>query len=49
MFDTRIFSFLGSKLVPFWSWLQMGRDLLFIRMRYTFGLWKISASKPKKE
>lgn len=39
----------GSKLVPFWSWLQMGRDLLFIRMRYTFGLWKIPATKPKKE
>ncbi|XP_067949300.1 dolichyl-phosphate beta-glucosyltransferase-like [Watersipora subatra] len=35
----------GSKLVPFWSWLQMGRDLLFIRLRYTLGLWKLSKSK----
>ena len=31
----------GSKLVPFWSWLQMGRDILFIRLRYTFGIWKL--------
>ncbi|KAM4796373.1 dolichyl-phosphate beta-glucosyltransferase [Rhinophrynus dorsalis] len=31
----------GSKLVPFWSWLQMGRDLLFIRLRYLTGAWKI--------
>ncbi|XP_043929242.1 dolichyl-phosphate beta-glucosyltransferase [Protopterus annectens] len=30
----------GSKLVPFWSWLQMGRDLLFIRLRYLTGAWK---------
>ncbi|XP_065845878.1 dolichyl-phosphate beta-glucosyltransferase-like isoform X2 [Oscarella lobularis] len=31
----------GSKMVPFWSWLQMGRDLLLIRLRYLFGLWRI--------
>ncbi|XP_075055111.1 dolichyl-phosphate beta-glucosyltransferase [Mixophyes fleayi] len=31
----------GSKLVPFWSWLQMGRDLLFIRLRYLTGVWKL--------
>ncbi|XP_061557973.1 dolichyl-phosphate beta-glucosyltransferase [Phycodurus eques] len=31
----------GSKLVPFWSWLQMGRDLLFIRLRYLMGAWKL--------
>ncbi|XP_069495207.1 dolichyl-phosphate beta-glucosyltransferase [Ambystoma mexicanum] len=32
----------GSKLVPFWSWLQMGRDLLFIRLRYLTGAWSIA-------
>ncbi|XP_053312318.1 dolichyl-phosphate beta-glucosyltransferase [Spea bombifrons] len=32
----------GSKLVPFWSWLQMGRDLLFIRSRYLTGVWKLN-------
>ncbi|XP_078513312.1 dolichyl-phosphate beta-glucosyltransferase isoform X1 [Lissotriton helveticus] len=31
----------GSKLVPFWSWLQMGRDLIFIRLRYLTRAWKI--------
>lgn len=31
----------GSKLVPFWSWLQMGRDLIFIRLRYLTGAWKL--------
>ncbi|KAM8976365.1 dolichyl-phosphate beta-glucosyltransferase [Pelodytes ibericus] len=34
----------GSKLVPFWSWLQMGRDLLFIRMRYLTGVWKLDTT-----
>uniref|UniRef100_A0A665VMT5 Dolichyl-phosphate beta-glucosyltransferase n=1 Tax=Echeneis naucrates TaxID=173247 RepID=A0A665VMT5_ECHNA len=33
----------GSKLVPFWSWLQMGRDLLFIRLRYFTGAWKLGS------
>lgn len=37
----------GSKLVPFWSWLQMARDLLFIRLRYTFGLWNLKLPKTK--
>lgn len=31
----------GSKMVPFWSWLQMGRDLLLIRLRYILGAWRI--------
>ncbi|XP_028839145.1 dolichyl-phosphate beta-glucosyltransferase [Denticeps clupeoides] len=31
----------GSKLVPFWSWLQMGRDLVFIRLRYMTGAWRL--------
>uniref|UniRef100_A0A4W6FQG2 Dolichyl-phosphate beta-glucosyltransferase n=1 Tax=Lates calcarifer TaxID=8187 RepID=A0A4W6FQG2_LATCA len=34
----------GSKLVPFWSWLQMGRDLIFIRLRYITGAWKLESS-----
>ncbi|XP_059207426.1 dolichyl-phosphate beta-glucosyltransferase [Centropristis striata] len=33
----------GSKLVPFWSWLQMGRDLVFIRLRYLTGAWKLKS------
>lgn len=35
----------GSKLVPFWSWLQMGRDLLFIRLRYLTGAWQLERRK----
>ncbi|KAM6383664.1 dolichyl-phosphate beta-glucosyltransferase isoform 3-T5 [Alca torda] len=35
----------GSKLVPFWSWLQMGRDLLFIRLRYMTGAWQLQTRK----
>ncbi|XP_035756156.1 dolichyl-phosphate beta-glucosyltransferase isoform X3 [Egretta garzetta] len=35
----------GSKLVPFWSWLQMGRDLLFIRLRYMTGVWQLETRK----
>ncbi|XP_033743428.1 dolichyl-phosphate beta-glucosyltransferase-like [Pecten maximus] len=38
----------GSKMVPFWSWLQMGKDLLLIRLRYIIGAWKIN-TKVKKE
>ena len=38
----------GSKLVPFWSWLQMGRDILFIRLRYRFGLWTLRSSTKVK-
>ncbi|KAF6375916.1 ALG5 dolichyl-phosphate beta-glucosyltransferase [Rhinolophus ferrumequinum] len=35
----------GSKLVPFWSWLQMGKDLLFIRLRYLTGAWKLEQTR----
>uniref|UniRef100_A0A6I8MYS9 Dolichyl-phosphate beta-glucosyltransferase n=1 Tax=Ornithorhynchus anatinus TaxID=9258 RepID=A0A6I8MYS9_ORNAN len=35
----------GSKLVPFWSWLQMGKDLLFIRLRYLTGAWKLDETR----
>jgi dolichyl-phosphate beta-glucosyltransferase len=31
----------GSKLVPFWSWLEMGRDLILISLRHMMGAWKI--------
>jgi len=33
----------GTKMVPVWSWLQMGRDILLIRLRYTLGVWKIKS------
>ncbi|XP_075214347.1 dolichyl-phosphate beta-glucosyltransferase wollknaeuel isoform X2 [Lycorma delicatula] len=32
----------GSKIVPVWSWLQMGRDLFLIWLRYTIGAWRIT-------
>ncbi|XP_051971730.1 dolichyl-phosphate beta-glucosyltransferase [Xyrauchen texanus] len=35
----------GSKLVPFWSWLQMGQDLVFIRLRYLTGAWKLESDR----
>ncbi|PNJ03982.1 ALG5 isoform 1 [Pongo abelii] len=35
----------GSKLVPFWSWLQMGKDLLFIRLRYLTGAWRFEQTR----
>lgn len=35
----------GTKMVPVWSWLQMGRDLVLISLRYSLGFWKIQ-SKP---
>ncbi|XP_041776581.1 dolichyl-phosphate beta-glucosyltransferase [Anopheles merus] len=31
----------GSKLTPFWSWLQMGRDLMLIWFRYAIGAWQL--------
>ncbi|THD23907.1 Dolichyl-phosphate beta-D-mannosyltransferase [Fasciola hepatica] len=31
----------GSKLVPIFSWMQMAKDLLLIRLRYSLGAWKI--------
>ncbi|XP_014471417.1 PREDICTED: dolichyl-phosphate beta-glucosyltransferase [Dinoponera quadriceps] len=35
----------GSKIIPFWSWLQMGKDLFFIWLRYRIGAWKINRTK----
>lgn len=35
----------GSKIIPFWSWLQMGKDLVLIWLRYKIGAWKIHNSK----
>lgn len=31
----------GSKVVPVFTWLQMGRDILLIWLHYFLGLWKI--------
>ncbi|KAJ8873531.1 hypothetical protein PR048_024349 [Dryococelus australis] len=31
----------GSKVVPVWSWLQMGRDLVLIWLRYLLGAWRL--------
>ncbi|KAK3610130.1 hypothetical protein CHS0354_039911 [Potamilus streckersoni] len=36
----------GSKMIPVWSWLQMGKDLVLIRLRYMLKAWKINP-KPK--
>lgn len=38
----------GSKMIPVWSWLQMGRDLVLIRLRYILGAWRINKN-PKSE
>ncbi|KFM61195.1 Dolichyl-phosphate beta-glucosyltransferase, partial [Stegodyphus mimosarum] len=35
----------GSKLVPFWSWLQMGIDLGLIWLKYQTRIWKVDDSK----
>ncbi|XP_012269887.1 dolichyl-phosphate beta-glucosyltransferase [Athalia rosae] len=35
----------GSKVVPIWSWLQMGRDLGLIWLKYRIGAWKIAKLK----
>lgn len=35
----------GSKIVPFWSWLQMGRDLVSIWFHYTARIWKMELPK----
>jgi len=32
----------GSKMVPVFSWIQMGKDIVLIRSRYVIGAWKIS-------
>lgn len=37
----------GSKVVPFWSWLEMLRDLLLIWLKYRIGAWKIVASESR--
>ncbi|UYV74409.1 ALG5 [Cordylochernes scorpioides] len=31
----------GSKLVPIYSWLEMAKDLILLRLRYVIGAWKI--------
>ena len=36
--------YLGSKVTPILSWIQMGRDLVLIRARYITGLWKMNKS-----
>lgn len=33
----------GSKIVPVFSWIQMGFDVLMIWLHYTLGLWRIKA------
>ncbi|CAG9797258.1 unnamed protein product [Chironomus riparius] len=35
----------GSKITPFFSWIQMGRDLIFIWLRYQIGAWKLKPVK----
>ncbi|XP_008473528.1 dolichyl-phosphate beta-glucosyltransferase [Diaphorina citri] len=37
----------GSKIVPVFSWIQMGWDVLNIWLHYTLGLWKIKAMENK--
>lgn len=39
----------GSKVVPVWTWLEMGRDLFLIWLRYRIGAWTIAAqsNRPK--
>ena len=32
----------GSKVTPIISWIEMGRDLVLIWLRYTIGYWKIN-------
>lgn len=32
----------GSKIIPVFSWLQMGRDLVLIWFQYFTGTWKDS-------
>lgn len=39
----------GSKMIPFWSWLQMGKDLLLISLRYVVGAWRIETMKLKSQ
>ena len=39
----------GSKIVPLWSGLQMGKDLLLVRLRYMFRIWTMSSMTKKDE
>ncbi|CAG0887319.1 unnamed protein product [Darwinula stevensoni] len=32
----------GSKVIPVWSWVQMGKDLMVIWFRYKAGIWRIT-------
>jgi len=38
----------GSKVTPFWSWLQMGRDLFLIWFRYTIGAWSLQRKQHRQ-
>lgn len=38
----------GSKIVPVWSWLQMGRDLILIWLRYSIGAWRLHNADKQK-
>ncbi|XP_013780915.1 dolichyl-phosphate beta-glucosyltransferase-like [Limulus polyphemus] len=38
----------GSKIVPFWSWLQMGQDLFLIWFKYQTGIWQIRSEPQNK-
>lgn len=31
----------GSKIIPFWSWIQMGKDVALIFLKYTIGAWSL--------
>lgn len=37
----------GSKITPVWSWIQMGKDLALIWLRYKIGAWKLITDKKK--
>lgn len=36
-----VLSLSGSKIIPIFSWLQMGKDIVLIWLRYMLGAWKI--------
>ncbi|CAK9296146.1 unnamed protein product [Gordionus sp. m RMFG-2023] len=37
----------GSKIIPVFSWLQMGKDILLIRLKYMLGIWNINPDYAK--
>ncbi|XP_072040448.1 dolichyl-phosphate beta-glucosyltransferase-like [Amphiura filiformis] len=39
----------GSKMVPVFSWIQMGKDILLIRLRYILRIWRIPAKSNKQD